>query len=527
MITQNFDVIIVGCGPTGATFANYLGKLGLNTLIFDKESQIIDYPRAVHIDEDVVRVFQELELYENMKHTAIKPFSNYCLVSKNDKTLFKFHPKSSVSESIADCNWILQPELEKYIREGFHKYPNVTFWKGIEWIDFENTDNVVWMRLKNEYGTFVEVSSKYLIACDGGKSPIRKKLNIEIDDLGFRKEWFVVDTYYNGVQKFSEDHKQYCDPKQPITYVNGVRNHFRWEFMVPKKKQNLTDEELESEMLPKLQSNFPLQDFSIIRKKKYVFHTVIAKKWREGNVFLAGDAAHQMPPFLGQGMCSGIKDAKNLVWKLKIACDNNSETSSKLLDTYYTERVGQVRKILKLAAVLGGFIQYSNPYLSPVRDAILKFLNLLPSKPIDNLIDRKLYALSLPKKQKKRHSLIGRRLPQPKVLFQNNLKYLDELLGMTWNVIVRSESINNIASNSNLYRTFFLGDVNQNQNNIQSSKLEEWMKTNKIDFVIVRPDKFIDYVGKQNQIETKLEQLDHYLKEIKFNPNPVLDLVVN
>ena len=108
-----YDVIIAGCGPTGATFANYFGKHNLKVLLFDAAPDIIDYPRAVHIDEDVIRIFQELGLYESMKKDAIKPFENYALVSKKNKVLFQFQPDSSVSEDIPDCNWILQPEIEK------------------------------------------------------------------------------------------------------------------------------------------------------------------------------------------------------------------------------------------------------------------------------------------------------------------------------------------------------------------------------------------------------------------------------
>lgn len=229
-----YDVIIAGCGPTGAGLANYLGKHNLNVLIFDKESDIIDYPRAVHIDEDVIRIFQELGLYEKMKKNAIKPFVNYSLVSKKDKLLFQFQPKSSISENIPDCNWILQPEIEKHLRDGLLQYSNVTLLKNTTWKELNKKEDSVSLVLIKDKKELVSVQAKFLIACDGSKSGIRKEMNIDIHDFGYKKEWFVIDANYNGKDFFSEDHKQICDPNQPITYVNGVRNHFRWEFMVSK-----------------------------------------------------------------------------------------------------------------------------------------------------------------------------------------------------------------------------------------------------------------------------------------------------
>ncbi|MDI9308870.1 MAG: FAD-dependent monooxygenase [Limnohabitans sp.] len=517
MNSLQYDVVIAGCGPTGATFANYFGKLGLKTLIFDIESNIIEFPRAVHIDEDTIRIFQELGLYEAMKQTAIKPFSNYSLVTKEDKTLFQFQPNSSVSESIPDCNWILQPELEKYIREGFQQYDNVTFLSKTKWLDIKSNKDFVTIRLNNdELKTFV-INSKYLIACDGGKSPIRKKLNIKVKDLGFKKDWFVIDSYYQGNETFSEDHKQFCDPKQPITYVNGVRNHFRWEFMITNKTKNLSEEQLELKMLPKLKKFFPIEDFEIIRKKKYTFHTVIAEKWREGNIFLAGDAAHQMPPFLGQGMCSGLKDAKNLAWKMAIACKNQNYETDKLLDSYHSERYKQVNKILHVAATLGGFIQFSNPLLSPIRNTFLKFLNILPSKPIDKLIDNHLYALNITKKREWKHSLIGKRMIQPKIIHKNESIYLDELLGIKWNIILRDNISFYTKNTSSFYNLFTVNNNSDTNFNIQSSTIEDWMLKNKLDFVVIRPDKFIEFAGTKNQLTDIIAYINKYLSQIYQN----------
>ncbi|WP_435261258.1 FAD-dependent monooxygenase [Tenacibaculum sp. nBUS_03] len=512
MTNIDFDVIIAGCGPTGATFANYLGKSNLKILIFDKESEIIDFPRAVHIDEDVIRIFQELELYEDMMENSIKSFENYKLVTKQDKTLFEFQPNSSVSEDIPSCNWILQPEIEKHLRKGFSQYSNVTFLNNTEFTDFKQNENFVTVNLvHNESGTLFNLTTKYLIGADGANSFIRQKLNIPLINLGKSKSWMVMDTEYQGDAHFSEDHKQFCIPEQPITYVNGVKNHFRWEFMLRKENEMLSEEDLQKKMLVYLEKKYPVKDFKIIRKKKYTFHSLIAKKWRVQNIFLAGDSAHQMPPFLGQGMCSGIKDAKNLSWKISVACNNTSQNSDLLLDTYFTERKPQVKKIIKLATIFGGFIQYSNPFFYRIRDSILRLINILPSTPVDKLIDKHLYSIPVNSGIKK-NKLSGRRVPQPIVLHNDHYVYLDKVIKDTWAIIYRNLSLDEISPN--LFNKIKLVKDHPNKNEISSIIMNNWMDHNNIDFAIIRPDKFIFTAGKNDTIEEVLKYSRQYLKEL-------------
>jgi 3-(3-hydroxy-phenyl)propionate hydroxylase len=516
---EEYDVIIAGCGPTGATFANYFGKQNLKVLLFDRGSDVIEYPRAVHIDEDVIRIFQELGLYEEMKKDAIKPFVNYSLVSKKDKLLFQFQPNSSISEDIPDCSWILQPEIERHLRNGFLQYPNVKFLKETYWKDLHEKKDSISLVLTDNKKQSLHVKAKFLIACDGGRSAIRKKMNIDVHDFGFKKEWFVIDTNYSGDNIFSEDHKQYCDPNQPMTYVNGVKNHFRWEFMVSKKHAKFSDEMLADTMIPKLASYFPIDDFEIIRKKKYVFYTLVAKDWRSGNVFLAGDAAHQMPPFLGQGMCSGIKDAKNLSWKIVRACTNFNVATNELLDSYYKERAPQVKKIIKTAAILGGFIQYSNPILSSFRNGFLRLLNVLPSKPIDALIEKHLYGLEVTNFSRIKHPLVGKRIPQPFISLKDERKvYFDELCGFHWVVLFLSDSkIVPFNPSGFLKYISVVQDFSESAIGIKSVFLNKWMIKNKVDFVVIRPDKFIFDTGKVNDYDKIIRNIDSYVSKISSN----------
>ncbi|MBI1837057.1 MAG: FAD-dependent monooxygenase [Flavobacteriia bacterium] len=318
--------------------------------------------------------------------------------------------------------------------------------------------------------------------------------------------------HYNGENDFSELHKQFCDPSQPVTYVNGVRNHFRWEFMIMKNDFELTESELKTKYSKFLEAKVNLKDFEIIRSKRYTFHTIMADKWRSKRVFLAGDAAHLMPPFLGQGMCSGIKDAKNLAWKLKLATENWNSNTNKLLDSYQIERSTQVRKIIKLAAILGGFIQYSNPILAPFRNGILKFMNILPSKSIDRLIENHLYSISIPKGKTNKHHLVGKRFPQPKVINKFGFIYFDELLGFHWTLITKckiilDKDLNNIMIN----HIHLTNNIPNKSNCIISDTIKTWFNHQKVDFVIIRPDKFISHAGLINDLN---ENVKHLINEI-------------
>ena len=510
-----FDIIIVGCGPTGATLANYSGKHGLKVLVIDSEDEIINYPRAVHIDEEVIRIFQELNIYDEIKTTAVKKFEYYQLVNKEGKELFEFKPNCSISDQIPSCNWILQPQIERHLRDGFLQYRNVDFRKSTECVDFfQDEDKVTVCLLDKSKNSVYECEAQYLVACDGGRSRVRKKLNIGMHDFGFKKEWFVVDTRYKGTETFSEKHKQYCDPERPTTYVNGVGDHFRWEFMMKKTDAGLSEEELEKQCIENIASRFPIKDFEVIRKKKYCFHTLIAKQWRDKRIFLAGDAAHQMPPFLGQGMCSGIKDARNLAWKLEVACRVTNEHSEMLLDSYYRERAPQVKMIIRVASVLGSFIQYTNRYLTPLRNLILKAINILPPQFPDLLIEKHLYSYNhsvrdiFPK-----FCLSGERLPQPIVLYKKGRTHLDRILKEKWVILTSDQSI--VKANVTGVNSFLISDrFVDTQNTIYSRQLLDWFKRKKVDFVIVRPDKTIYGAGKKEDFNKQSDQLNSFLPAV-------------
>jgi 3-(3-hydroxy-phenyl)propionate hydroxylase len=227
-----------------------------------------------------------------------------------------------------------------------------------------------------------KLTTRYLMACDGASSPTRKLLDIQQEDLQCDEPWLVCDLKLGEGVSYDRTALQICDPKQPASLIPCESDHIRWEFMLNK---NFDVDKIEEEScvrglmanhLHRLGPHIKSTDGELIRAKVYNFHALIAERFQAGNIFLLGDAAHQMPPFLGQGMCAGIRDAHNLCWKLSGVLAG--KFAPRILDTYSTERLPQVRRIIETAIAHGAIIQTRNPVKAFIRDSYLMLGRLFP-----------------------------------------------------------------------------------------------------------------------------------------------------
>lgn len=341
------DVAIVGCGPTGALLANILGQYGLTVAIFERQRQIYDLPRAVHFDGEVMRIFQSVALADQVFDITRV---NKGMVFRNAQgdTLVSW-PRD---QHTGDTGWhesyrFHQPALEKILRHGLARFANVQLELGSTVTHVEDVGGLVVLTLDD--GRKVEAA--FAVACDGAQSFMRGQMGIQLDDLGFRERWLVVDLALKRPRPDLGDFSvQYCDPEKPATYVRGTGDRRRWEFRIDGPGPG---EFSEDEIWQRLERWITPDDAIVERFAIYTFRSVLAVKWRRGRIFLAGDAAHLMPPFMGQGMCAGMRDAANLGWKLAAVCRGFDDF---LLETYESERRPNVRQYIDLSVRLGRLI---------------------------------------------------------------------------------------------------------------------------------------------------------------------------
>ena len=352
---KEFDVTIVGLGPAGGTLANLLAMHDFSILILDREKSFYPLPRAVHFDDEIMRVFQTIGITkEFLKYTIINKGTKF--VNSKEKVILDWpRPKK-----ITDNGWypsyrFHQPDLEKQLRKKLKNYEKVFIEQNSEVRKITNSKNHVDLTYTNtrnhkEYN----VRSKYLVGCDGANSTTRDQMKTKMDNLGFTQKWAVVDLILKKKKNNLPDRTiQYSNPKQPATYCRNVGKRRRWEFAI---KKNQSDKKVLSEnyiwnfLKPWLNKSEAI----IERKTIYQFESSIARKWRKGRIFIAGDAAHLMPPFMGQGMCAGIRDASNLAWK--IATCLRVKHNDTFLNTYQSERSLNVREYIETTMRMGEFV---------------------------------------------------------------------------------------------------------------------------------------------------------------------------
>jgi 3-(3-hydroxy-phenyl)propionate hydroxylase len=365
-----YEVAVVGFGPAGAVAACWLGQAGIRTLVLDKSRRIWDIPRAIAIDHEILRVFQNLGVVDKiLPYTAPFGASEHFgvegqLIRRID-VVRPPYPMGYLPTMVFS-----QPPVEKLLREHAAQHVTVEVRLGEEVITLEQGQDHVSLELQSEDGTKSVVAARYVIGCDGASSRIRQCLDIKLNDLGFDEPWMVVDVLVDeaSVAGLPKTAAQFCNPARPVTYIIGPGNHRRWEIMLlpGEEPAAMEPEQKVWELLsPWLQ---PGQG-KLWRASSYRFHALVAQQWRKGRVFLAGDAAHQQPPFIGQGMCQGIRDVTNLAWKLKGVLREGAGDA--LLETYAEERSRHVYTLTSRIKDIGRHICERDPEAARSRDASL------------------------------------------------------------------------------------------------------------------------------------------------------------
>ena len=352
---KSYDVVIVGLGPVGGTIANLLALNGLSILILEREKSIFNLPRAVHFDDEVMRIFQSIGISERFaRYTIINKGTKF--VNADDEVVLDWpRPRSRTINGWYPSYRFHQPDLERQLRRSLKDFKKVSIKQNAKVLKIKNIDHHVDIAFEDtQTNQLHSVESSYVIGCDGAGSTTREQMGNKLVNLGFTQKWAVVDLILkHDNNKLADRTIQYSNSKRPATYCRNVGRRRRWEFAIhdhEDEKEILSDKYIWNFLKPWLQP----YEAELERKTIYTFQSAIAMKWRSGRIFLAGDAAHLMPPFMGQGMCAGIRDASNLAWKICLCLKNGH--NEKLLDTYQSERFSNVKEYIQTTMRMGEFI---------------------------------------------------------------------------------------------------------------------------------------------------------------------------
>ena len=365
-VTQ-VDVAIVGCGPAGVVLASLLGQAGISVHICDRLPGVYEIPRAISLDHEILRVFQQIGVIDRVMPFT-EPFTNSEFFGVDGQLIRRMTMvQAPFPQSYTPSVVFSQPPVEKILREHVANLPNVSMAMGLAMTQFVQDAQGVTLN----YEDSSQVHAKYAVACDGGASAMRESLGIGLEDLDFDEPWLVVDVLVNdkGLAKLPKTSVQYCEPDRPCTLVIGPKNHRRWEISL--KPGEDPAQAATPEATWKLLSRWLTpEDGDLWRQSSYRFHALVAERWREGRVFLAGDAAHMQPPFLGQGMCQGVRDVANLAWKLTAVLNGSvkAQAAENLLNTYGKERKAHVRELTSRIKGVGALVCERNVDKARARD---------------------------------------------------------------------------------------------------------------------------------------------------------------
>ena len=557
--TQDTEVLIVGAGPAGLMLANILGMYGKQVTVLEAMDTLIDYPRGVGLDDESFRTIQTVGLVD-----AIRPHTNpqhiMRLVNGAGKVMLVNNPQT-VEFGWERKHGFIQPEADKALYEGLSRFGNVQvlFGHRVENVEEDGQSVTAIALVSRPDGTIEErrFSAQYLVGCEGGKSPTRKRLGVSFEGESPSTRWLVVDV--NNDPLGTPNVFLGADPKRPYVSIGLPHAVRRWEFMLhdDETEEQVTDPDYVNALLADHVPNPAELDF--IRRRVFTHHGRVASDFRNGRQLIAGDAAHLMPVWMGQGWNSGMRDATNLGWKLAAVLSGQADDA--LLDTYTSERKDHAQAMVDLSLTFGRLIKITNPVGAVLRDAASSVLNLFPQvksyfadmrfKPMPrytrgvladpNTRESGSAAAKLTSKlipvltANVKNSPVGVQFPQPRVNSRDaSDQLLDDAIGNWWSVIVWGNSPKDVLPQSSLDKLSLLGArlvavVPETQREWaqkhmdpdvmvlgdHTGRLKKWFDDRPTPLVFLRPDRFVAGACLTQHAPATLDAI---LAAMKFTP---------
>ncbi|GGG23926.1 putative 3-(3-hydroxy-phenyl) propionate hydroxylase [Rhodococcoides trifolii] len=475
-------VVIVGAGPSGLVAATLLAQYGIESIVLERHPQHYPLPRAVHLDGEIYRLLQHLGLDREFA-TISRPARGMRLVDATLNVIAELDRSASTGvHSWPEANMFDQPELELMLRSNLKRHPEVRFMTGVEVLRIDRPADVndpVVVHIRDE-NTRMEstLETRFLFGADGANSGVRAGIGSELDDLHFSEKWLVVDVRLDFELPVWDGVFQICDADNPASFMQIGPDRFRWEFRLPEGESGVVPypeshiRELLSRWIPPSKPGV-----EIIRCTSYTFRARVADHWRRGNIFLVGDAAHSTPPFIGQGMGAGFRDAFNLAWK--VAWVLRGDASAELLDTYEAERKPQVTNVIRSAVVIGWAMTGGSGKRGRFVQKALSRTFSLPG--VSTL------ASNLPVPPLGRSALVTRRRPIGAIFPQQRtgVSRSDDLLGEGFSVVHRGKVGTEMARVANRLNARLV------EAGAEHVEWTSWLKKHRTGSVLLRPDRVV------------------------------------
>ncbi|QLL07530.1 bifunctional 3-(3-hydroxy-phenyl)propionate/3-hydroxycinnamic acid hydroxylase [Mycobacterium vicinigordonae] len=496
MSETTYDVAIIGYGPTGATAANILGQAGLNVVVIERDSDVYSRARAISTDEEVMRIWQSVGLAERLQRdmlpdrpTAFVDADGVPFIESTIAARGSGHPPQQ---------FLYQPAVDAVLREGVARFLNVEVLLEHEVLRTRNhADHAELLVLDARTETLRTVRASYVIAADGGSSPTRGLLGIGYSGRTYSERWVVIDTKVLKEWDAHDRLRFHCNPDRPTVDCPTPLGHHRWEFPARADEDDaiLTSDAAVWQVLH--DQGITEEHVKILRAVIYSHHVRVADRWRVGRVFLAGDAAHAMPPWIGQGMSAGVRDAANLCWKL--AAVLAGQAPQEILDSYEAERKPHVTEVTCRAVRVGRIITERNKLLAGARNLLIRTITKVPGVISGSQrlfwIPDAFYAAgffaagarTLPGRGKSQ--AVGWQIPQPWVTDATGaVARLDDVLGGQWALLHLSTAPAGRRAWADLGVPILRigSDIADH-----TGTLSSWLRSKKAAAVVIRPDGFI------------------------------------